>query len=157
MTAKDTPDRLSEKPPLSMGVAADSVLASVMIDPDKRFQTIEGFGGAFTEAAAVTLRSLSPANQERILRAYFEPVEGHGYSLCRTHINSCDFSLGNYAYTDVAGDTELRHFSIDRDRAALLPMIREAQNRESARLNLAAGERVSVQGGGGFDRPGGST
>jgi glucosylceramidase len=138
LTAKDTPDRLSEKPPLTMGPAAESVLASVMIDPERRFQTIEGFGGAFTEAAAVTLRRLSPASQERILRAYFDPVEGHGYSLCRTHINSCDFSLGNYAFAEVPGDTELRHFSIDRDRTALLPMIQEALKLSGAGFKLFA-------------------
>jgi hypothetical protein len=27
---------------------------TIMIDPDKTFQTIEGFGGAFTDAASVT-------------------------------------------------------------------------------------------------------
>ncbi len=71
--------------------------AVVYIDPAKTFQTIEGFGGAFTEAAAVTWRNMGEANQKRVIEAYFDPAKGHGYSLCRTHINSCDFSLGNYA------------------------------------------------------------
>jgi glucosylceramidase len=79
---------------------------------------------------------MSAERQAEILKAYFDPVDGLGYTLCRTHINSCDFSLGNYAYTEVPGDVELKHFSIDRDRQALIPMIRAAQQvaREPLRL-----------------------
>jgi glucosylceramidase len=111
---------------------------TVFVDPGRRFQVLEGFGGAFTEAGAVTLQKLSPGNRERALRAYFDPSEGHGYSLCRTHINSCDFALGNYAYTEVAGDVDFRHFTIDRDRRALLPMIQDAQEIAGEKLRLFA-------------------
>ena len=87
----------------------------MFIDPSIAFQTIEGFGGAFTEAGAVTLRKMSKRKPEAdhgcLLRA---ASGGHGYSVCRTHINSCDFSTGNYAYDETPGDTELKHFSIDR-------------------------------------------
>ena len=110
----------------------------VSVDPTKRFQVIEGFGGAFTEAGAVTLQKLSPANRLLALRAYFDRSEGHAYSLCRTHINSCDFSLGNYAYTETPGDVELKHFSIERDRRALVPMIQEAQRIAGDSLKLFA-------------------
>jgi glucosylceramidase len=34
--------------------------------------------------------------------------------------------LGNYAYANVPGDSELQHFSIDEDRNDLIPMIRDA-------------------------------
>lgn len=125
-TAKETGDRLTEKAALIFQPETESILPSVFIDPSKQFQTIVGIGGAFTEAAAVTLRKLSKPNQERILKAYFDRETGHGYSLCRTHIQSCDFSLGNYAYVETPGDTELKNFSIERDRKALLPMIRDA-------------------------------
>ena len=63
---------------------------------------------------------------------------GHGYTLCRTHINSCDFSLGNYAYAEVPGDTELKHFSIERDRKALIPMIKRATDVAGGALKLFA-------------------
>jgi len=126
LTAKDTGARLTEQPVMPIGTVADGSIASVFIDPAKQFQTIEGFGGAFTEAAAVTWRKLSPTNQQAIINAYFDAATGHGYTLCRTHINSCDFSTSNYAYDEVAGDTELKHFSIARDQQALLPMIQAA-------------------------------
>lgn len=126
LTAKDTSARLTEQPATPLGKVADDSIATVFIDPAKQFQKIEGFGGAFTEAAAVTWQKMSPTNQQTIINAYFDATTGHGYTLCRTHINSCDFSLTNYAYDEVAGDTELKHFSIERDQQALLPMIHAA-------------------------------
>jgi glucosylceramidase len=126
LTVKDTDARLTEQPAAPIGKIANSSFATVFIDSAKKFQTILGFGGAFTEAAAVTWQKMGPANQKRIINAYFDPTTGIGYTLCRTHINSCDFSLTNYAYDEVAGDTELKHFSIARDERALLPMIKAA-------------------------------
>jgi glucosylceramidase len=125
-TAKNTGDRLTTKSHLGLSPQASSTPYSIRIDASQRFQTIEGFGGAFTESAAVTLYKLPAEKQAEVLRAYFDPKDGHGYTLCRTHINSCDFSAGNYAYDEVDGDHELVHFSIDRDRRALIPMIRDA-------------------------------
>ncbi len=138
LTARDTGDRLTQQAPVVLDARPEPDLPVVLVDSGKRFQTIEGFGGAFTEAAATALYRMSPENRQRILRAYFDRTEGHGYSLCRTHINSCDFSLGNYAYTEVAGDVDLKHFSIERDRQALLPMIREAQRTAGTNLKLLA-------------------
>lgn len=112
---------------LSFEKEKPSEVVSVLIDPTKTYQVIEGFGGAFTEAAATTFYKLSPKVRKELITAYFDEEEGIGYSLCRTHINSCDFGLGNYAYTEVDGDVEFKHFTIDRDRKALIPMIKEAK------------------------------
>lgn len=99
---------------------------SVDVEERVTYQEIEGFGGAFTEAAAFTLTKLPEAKQEEVIRAYFDPEIGNAYTLCRTHINSCDFSLGNYACCEKDGDFALETFSIDRERKHLLPMIKRA-------------------------------
>lgn len=137
-TAQSTTDRLTQKPDLTWGPDRELSIHSIWVDPSKRFQVLEGFGGAFTEAAAVTLHKLPPEQQAEILNAYFDPETGHGYSLCRTHINSCDFSLGNYAYDEVDGDVDLAHFSIDHDRQALLPMIQAAFKAAGGPVKLLA-------------------
>jgi glucosylceramidase len=98
---------------------------NIQLLPEQQFQTITGFGGSFTEASASLLNRLSPKNRALILNAYFGS-DGARYSLTRTHINSCDFSLSNYSYAPVAGDTSLEHFSIDEDRDDIIPMIQEA-------------------------------
>ena len=97
----------------------------ISINFDQKFQTISGFGGAFTEASAHLLNQLSQSKRTEILNAYFS-VEGAAYSMARTHMNSCDFSLDHYSYSPVYGDKNLDHFSIDEDRTDLIPMIKDA-------------------------------
>lgn len=127
LTAKDTSSLLTDQKPLTFREDFTSASpAAVRLDDSQTFQTIEGFGGAFTEAAAYTLAQLSRDRRAEAIRAYFDPQKGHGYTLCRTHINSCDFSLGNYAYCEVDGDVELKHFDISRDKRWLLPLIKDA-------------------------------
>ena len=98
---------------------------SIKILPDEKYQTITGFGGSFTESSAYLLNKLSKKNRDLILKAYFGS-DGARYSLTRTHINSCDFSLSNYSYAPVEGDKELNSFSIDEDRDDIIPMIKDA-------------------------------
>ena len=98
---------------------------AIQLLPDEKYQTITGFGGSFTESSAYLLNQLSLKNRHLILDAYFGS-EGAKYSLTRTHINSCDFSLSNYSYAPVAGDTALENFSIAEDQDDIIPMIKEA-------------------------------
>jgi len=100
--------------------------AVIRIDTTLTFQQITGFGGAFTESSAYLLNQMSENRRKEILNAYFAE-EGAAYSLTRTHMNSCDFSLNHYSYTSIAGDTALLNFSIDEDRDDIIPMIKEAQ------------------------------
>ena len=106
-------------------VKADSLL-TINLDTNQKFQTITGFGGSFTEASASLLKRLSNEKRKKVLDAYFSE-EGANYSLTRTHIASCDFSLSNYTYAKVENDMTLEHFTIEDDRDDLIPMILEAK------------------------------
>ncbi len=103
----------------------DFEVSTIVINSKKEFQTITGFGGAFTESSAYLLNKMSEEKRDEILEAYFAK-DGARYSLARTHMNSCDFSLNNYSYTPVAGDKNLDHFSIDQDKDDIIPMIKDA-------------------------------
>jgi len=125
-TSKETDERLTEKNTEQFTQEPQTSKTIISIDPDKKFQQVIGFGGAFTEAAAYTLQKLSPENRQKALNAYFHPEKGIHYTFCRTHINSCDFSLGNYSYCDIKDDIELKNFSIERDKKLLIPLIKDA-------------------------------
>lgn len=101
------------------------LMGVISIYPNQTFQRITGFGGSFTEASAYLFYKLGQQNRQQIMQAYFSEQGAH-YSLTRTHINSCDFSLGHYAYATVPGDVQLQHFSIAEDKPDLIPMIKEA-------------------------------
>ena len=128
--------RLAPQPPLGPASGQVAGAARLWVDDTRRFQTMEGFGGAFTEAAATTWQRLPAAQQEAFLRDCFCPEQGHGYTLCRVHMNSCDFSLGHYAHVETPGDVALHSFSIARDEQALLPMIQAAQRVAGRPLKL---------------------
>lgn len=110
---------------------------AIKLLPDVKFQTITGFGGSFTEASAYLLNTVSKKNRELILDAYFGS-KGARYSLTRTHINSCDFSLSNYSYAPIEDDIELKHFSIAEDRGDIIPMIKDAMAHSADGFKIVA-------------------
>lgn len=135
-TARDTGERFAVHEEFLRDQAQPERDPLVAVDTGQEFQQIIGFGGAFTEAAAFLFAHLSPDKQEEILRAYFHPEDGIGYSLGRTHMNSCDFSLGSYSCAEVRGDAGLKYFNIDRDRRYIIPMIKAAQEMKGGPLKM---------------------
>jgi glucosylceramidase len=105
--------------------AIEKSAAVLRILPEEKFQTITGFGGSFTESSGHLLSKLSPAKRKEVIDAYFSD-SGAQYSLTRTHMNSCDFSLSQYSYAPIAGDTILEHFSVKEDKDDIIPMIQDA-------------------------------
>eukprot|EP00984_Skeletonema_dohrnii_P038337 scaffold41471_cov228-Skeletonema_dohrnii-CCMP3373.AAC.2 len=73
---------------------------------------ILGFGGAFTEAAALNFNSLSQQGQDAVIELLFGK-SGLGYTLGRTHINSCDFSVESYSHDDTDNDFTLDDFDTE--------------------------------------------
>jgi len=101
--------------------------ATVYVNSDKTFQTIVGFGGAFTEAAAYNFFKLPEFAQKKVLDLYFGE-NGIGYSLGRVHIGSCDFSLKEYNFDNIAGDYSMSYFDteVTHDNAQMIPFMRMA-------------------------------
>ena len=95
----------------------------IMIYPNFKYQKIIGFGGAFTESSAYVFSKLKEEYKEKFIKEYFSVDEGIGYNFCRTHINSCDFSLSKYTYSE---KENLSDFSIEHDRKYLIPLIKKA-------------------------------
>src|SRR5271156_4525464 len=116
VTAKDTSQRLAKagEAEFAAGLPVNEKEADIFVDPAKTFQTVIGIGGALTDASAETFYKLPADRQQEILRAYFDPQNGIGYTLGRTHIHSCDFSSESYTYV-TNGDTQLASFDISHD------------------------------------------
>ena len=129
LTARFSQSRLEYKGRLAFAPLdqPDENYPTIMVDPTKTFQTIEGFGGAFTDAASVTFSRLSPEKKKEYLIASFDPVKGNGYTLCRTTIESCDYSDESYSYDPVEGDKELKYFTIEHEKKDRIPFIKAAQ------------------------------
>ena len=109
----------------------------ITVNKEKPFQTMLGFGGAFTEAAAYTLSKMPSSKREEVLKAYFDKEEGLNYSIGRVHMNSCDFSLENYTYVDEYDET-LETFDISREKQWVIPMIKDAEKIRGEKIDLLA-------------------
>jgi glucosylceramidase len=86
-----------------------------------------GFGGALTESSAWVLAQLPQEQRMEILRRYYDPKEGIGYTLARTHINSCDFSLNMWSLTPTPGDYDLHDFTLAPMRRWIMPLLHDAR------------------------------
>lgn len=127
VTARKTGDRLALKSPAVFAPLAEPVESAptILVDPKRTFQTLEGIGGALTDASAEVYARLPKDRQAEVIRAYFDRDKGLGYSLARTNIHSCDFSSESYTYVR-DNDLDLESFSVERDARYRIPFIRAA-------------------------------
>jgi glucosylceramidase len=98
---------------------------AVFVDPNKKFQTFVGVGGALTDASAEVFAKLPKNKQQELLEKYYDVNKGIGFSLARTNIHSCDFSSDSYTYVK-ENDTELKSFSVSHDQQYRIPLIKQA-------------------------------
>ena len=89
--------------------------------PAVKNQTILGFGGAITESVGYTLSKLSPERQNELLSACFGQ-DGLRYTMARTSIDSCDFSLAPYE----ASASEGTPLALTHDQQYTIPYLKAA-------------------------------
>ncbi|MCC6413270.1 MAG: glycoside hydrolase family 30 protein [Saprospiraceae bacterium] len=109
----------------------------VFVDPGKTFQEYFGIGAAITDASAEVFAKLPVAKQQEFLKAHFDPIDGIGYSVVRTNINSCDFSSDMYTYV-ADHDKPLNTFNISHDKKYKIPMIKQAMKAAGGGVRMFA-------------------
>ena len=123
----DDSHMLTPGPRLNWAPASASAAASaIVLDPQKKFQDILGFGAAFTDSACYTFNRLDPSAREKLFHQLFHASE-MGLNVCRTCIGASDYATKVYSFDEGDPDPELRRFSIDHDKEYILPMLREAR------------------------------
>ncbi len=92
-----------------------ATLLRIVVDEGTTYQEMVGFGAAITDASAWLIQiGRNP---------------GIGLSFTRLTMGASDFSLHQYSYDDMPPgqtDSSLAHFSIDSNRAYLLPVVQRA-------------------------------
>ena len=138
VTSKDDPSkRISLSPIEELSKDTANIKSKITIEPKNQRQEILGFGGSFTEASSSIYKELDKEKKEEIIESYFGK-NGNKYSMARTHINSCDFSLGNYAHVEDENDLELKTFSLERNKISLIPMINDALKKRKNKIKIMA-------------------
>ena len=108
------------------GSPSSTGASTIEVDPSRTFQSILGFGGAFTDSSCFLFNQMRPDARHQLLQELFSTA-GLNLSVSRTCIGSSDYSLTAYTFDDTpAPDPGLSHFSIEHDCAYILPTLREA-------------------------------
>lgn len=108
---------------------------AVNLYPDITYQTLDGFGGAATEAVGYVLSQLDEACREEALQAYFGK-DGIQYTWLRVPVDSCDFALSSYCAVKDPKDLDFNTFSLERDLQYIIPTLRRAQELSARPLSL---------------------
>ena len=87
----------------------------MFLNRSEKYQSVIGFGGAFTDAASYIFSKLNPELQYQVIEMYFSE-DGLHYNMARLPMGSCDFSLENYNYANTSGDVNLTHSPLTMTR-----------------------------------------
>ena len=128
-SSEELHETLQEKPALTFAAARAPQLTITVNDATK-YQQIDGFGASLTDSSAWLIsQKLSSSQRAQLLEMLFDRKKGIGLSMLRQPMGASDFALSDYSYDDMppgGSDPELKHFTIDRDRQYILPVLREA-------------------------------
>ncbi|MCD7971601.1 MAG: glucosylceramidase [Candidatus Azobacteroides sp.] len=95
----------------------------IVLDPEVKYQEMDGFGAAITGSSCYNLLQMKPEDRTALLKETFDPEEGYGYSYIRISIGCSDFSLEDYTYCDIPG---IENFAIhELDKRDLFPILKE--------------------------------
>jgi glucosylceramidase len=104
----------------------------LLIDEGQQYQTVEGFGAAFTDAAGYVLeKEAQPSELTSILSDLFTRTgNGIGLSFMRNPMGASDLAKTIYTFDDLpagATDPSLTSFSIAHDQSYILPLVQAAK------------------------------
>ncbi len=113
----------------SQGIVASTEGAKSLkydISLDDKGQTVDGFGACFNELGWTSLSLLSEEDRADVIKELFAPNTGANFNICRMPVAANDFSTDWYSYNETDGDFEMKNFSIEHDKATLIPFIHSA-------------------------------
>jgi len=100
---------------------------AIVLNPAATRQEVLGFGAAMTDSSCYVLSQLTNAERQSVLHDIFDPSE-MAMNVCRTCIGASDYARDVYSFDESdTPDPDLKKFSIDHDKAYILPVLRESR------------------------------
>ena len=103
--------------------------STIWIDPNKTYQTIDGFGNCLTGGSAQLLNKMEKSSRKQILHELFAKDSANiGISYLRISIGASDLSDHVFTYDDLPDgetDVDMSKFSLETERTDLIPVLKE--------------------------------
>ena len=133
VSTNDKTQLMAAQPSITFSSSAnDAGTNTIVVDPTQQYQSMDGFGAAFTDSAAYLLLQVEPgASLSGTLNSLFmRNGDGIGLSFMRIPMGASDLARSVYSFDDMpVGQTDptLANFSIAHDEAYILPLIQQAK------------------------------
>lgn len=130
LTSADGSRLLEPQPDIAFGPEAGGERV-IYVNENNRYQQMDGFGASMTDSSAWLIYTQMPeAQRTALMTRLFSRTEGIGISAMRIPMGASDFVNGpHYTYDDMPpgeADPDLENFSIEHDRAYIIPALRDA-------------------------------
>lgn len=121
---------LTEQPAFQFqNVHKEDRTSIIRIDPDKKYQTIDGFGFALTGGSAQHIINMSSTARQKLLQELFDRTANSiGISYLRVSIGSSDLNEQVFSYDDLpkgATDIALNKFDLASDKKDVIPVLKQ--------------------------------
>lgn len=102
-----------------------SALPCVDLDEAAVSHEYLGIGVSMTDASCYLVDALGAKAGKSLLKAAFG-ADGLGMNILRLNCGASDYATALYNYNDVAGDVQMKNFSIERDRKYMIPVLKKS-------------------------------
>jgi glucosylceramidase len=114
-------------PALNWKSVSELASDAIVLNPGATRQEVLGFGAAFTDASCWMLSQLPDGQRAELMHELFASDQ-MAFNVCRTCTGSSDYSRSVYSFDESdEPDPDLKKFSIDHDKAYILPILKEAR------------------------------
>lgn len=113
--------------------SGDASTNTIVMDATQQYQTIDGFGAAFTDSAAYLLNEVAQTSQlgSAMSDLFTRNGNGIGLSFMRNPMGASDIARTVYSFDDQpvgTTDLTLADFSIQHDQTDIIPIILQAKS-----------------------------
>ncbi|WP_343696640.1 glycoside hydrolase family 30 beta sandwich domain-containing protein [Flavobacterium sp.] len=113
---------------LGFGTAVN-MYTNIEVNASQKYQTVDGFGYTLTGGSADVINKLTAAKKSALLQELFGTgANSIGVSYLRISIGASDLNAEPFTYDDLAtGETDLTlaKFSLDKDKAGVIALLKE--------------------------------
>lgn len=133
ISSSDMSKRLAAQEPLRFAPGESDAKTVIRIDTNRTYQSILGLGSSLEHSTCYNISRLPREQRVKVVESLVDPERGIGMSLMRICIGTPDFTVSAwYSYDDMLPgrtDPQMKHFSIEKDREYVLPILKLALER----------------------------